>query len=177
MNLTEAARGLHKNERALAKHLEESAREEKRLRSEIGLCQSILMKNASGIDHEKVDLAKTVVFASDYGKGGKNRDSCIADAIRQLATGEPIRPTYGDLFVVFFGTKNYQGWIDQRSDCKYGYGPGHGSTVFRVGLTDEARERGYGDFTPEEIEAAIYYLNNLARVQEIEELACKEAGA
>lgn len=174
MNLTEAARQLHETRAALARHEAESKSRTTELKTEIARCNDLLMKSQAGIDFEKVALAKTIVYATIYANGGKERASCVQDAIQQLATGTPIRPKYGDLFNVSFSTKNYAHWIGQRSDCTYGMSPRHGSICFEVGLTEEARKRGYDDFTADEIEAAIYYLNNLERIQDVEKKA-KEA--
>jgi hypothetical protein len=33
----------------------------------------------------------------------------------------------------FIGMKNYAGFGDQECDCSYGYGPKHGSIVFKIG--------------------------------------------
>jgi len=41
-------------------------------------------------------------------------------------------------------------------------GPRHGSIIFEIGLTKEARQR---DLSAEETDAAIYYLVNLERIQ------------
>ena len=97
--------------------------------------------------------------------------SARADAIKQLASGKPVREHYGDLWRVFFGTKNYDQWSGQRCDCEYGCGPRHGSICFRIGLTDAARKRRQADLSADEVEAAIYYLVNLERVQEAERVA------
>lgn len=35
----------------------------------------------------------------------------------------------------YYGIKNYAGFGDQRSDHPYGYGPSHGSIVFRISRT------------------------------------------
>ena len=58
-----------------------------------------------------------------------------------------------------------------------GMGPSHGSIIFAVGLTNAARKRPYADLAPAEIEAAIYYLTNLARVQAAEADAKAKAAA
>jgi len=45
----------------------------------------------------------------------------------------------------YLGMKNYAAFGDQRTDCEYGYGPTHGSIVFRVGRTDDDKETTLGD--------------------------------
>ena len=167
MDLTTAVREMHDLKSALAAHLEASKAEEARLRGEIRHRAEILDMSASGIDLEKVALAKTIVYVrGTYARGGDERASVIADAVKQLATGAPIRAVYGDLWRVAFGTKSYDRWHGQRTDCEYGLGPRHGSIIFQVGLVEGVRNnRTHSDLTPEEIEAAIYYLTNLERVQ------------
>lgn len=173
MELTTAARELHQLRADLAAHISAAEAEEKRLRAEIGKRETVLKMSAAEIDETKVALARTVIYATDYEQGGNDRAGCVHDAIRQLATGEPVRTRtyYGDLWRVYFGTKNYDRWRGQREDHEYGYGPKHGSTCFRIGVTDEARQRGQADLTPEEIEAAIYFLVNLERIQRAEKSA------
>lgn len=34
----------------------------------------------------------------------------------------------------YFGVKEYSGFSDQECDCRYGYGPSHGSIWFSIGL-------------------------------------------
>jgi hypothetical protein len=175
---TAATRELHDLRSALSSHLKEAAETETRLRSEIRAREAVLAMSASGIDHEKVALGRRVVsIYGTYAHGGQDRAGVIADAIKQLATGEPIRPEYGDLWRVTFGTKNYDGWRGQRSDHQYGYGPRHGSVCFSVGLTPEVRKGTPADLTPEQIEAAIYLLTNLERVQAAEAEAAGKARA
>lgn len=166
MTLTEAARKMHELRAELAAH--ESAAKDKteELKREIRANALILENATEGLDAEKIATAQNVlrVYGS-YERGGADRGSVIADAIKQIATGEPVRQTYGDLWRVAFGTKNYAGWQGQRSDHEYGYGPRHGSTVFSVGFTDAVRKRDPQALTPEEVEAAIYYLTNIERIQ------------
>lgn len=179
MNLTEAAREMHSLRKQLAEHLEASKLQEVKLRAHICHCTDILATSANGLDPEKIALARTVVFASgSYVKGGDDRASVISDAIKQLSTGEPVRPTYNDLWTSYFGTKSYDRWHGQRSDHPYGMGPGHGSTIFRVGIVEDVRKtRKQSDLTPDEVEAAIYYLVNLERVQAAEQTSREQAAA
>ena len=172
--LTDAAREKHELLADLKRHTEAAAAEEKRIRDEIRKREAVLNMNADGIDHEKVALAKTVIYATNYEQGGDARASCVADAIKQLSTGRSIRPhypPYGDLWHVYFGTKNYDRWRDQRSDHEYGRGPKHGSMCFEIGVTQDARKRGQANLSSAEIEAAIYYLVSLERIQKAEKKA------
>lgn len=169
-SLTETVQEIYRLKIALAAHQSDAKAEENRIRADIRERYLILEASKDGIDLAKVALAKTVVFTrGTYANGGDDRASVVEDAIAQLATGEPIRPGYGDLWRVAFGTKTYSGWYGQRSDHEYGFGPRHGFIIFQVGLVDEVRKnRAHTDLTPDEIEAAVYYLTNLERVQAVE---------
>jgi hypothetical protein len=56
------------------------------------------------------------------------RANALADAIAAIQR-DPINA----LMVEYIGIKNYSGFGDQREDHKYGYGPKHGTIVFRIG--------------------------------------------
>jgi len=170
MELTTAAREMHELSAKLAAHIDGAKREEASLREEIRKRREILEMSASGIDLEKIALARTILFVrGTYAKGGDDRASVKADAIRQLATGEPVRQVYGDLWRVAFGTKSYDRWHGQRCDCEYWCGPRHGSLIFQIGILDSVREsRAQGDLTADEIEAAIYFITNIERIQAAE---------
>lgn len=56
------------------------------------------------------------------------RRAVIEDAIAAIQA-DPVTA----LTLEFMGVKDYAGFVDQRCDCKYGYGPRHGCIVFRVG--------------------------------------------
>lgn len=179
MELATAAREMHSLQKDLAEHLDAAKRRETELRESIRQRANVLSSSAEGIELAKVELAKTIIYANgSYSRAGEDRASVIADAIRQLSTGTPVRAVYGDLWHRYFGTKNYDRWSGQRSDHPYFMGPGHGSIVFEVGLTEDVRKnRTHADLTPEEIEAAIYYLLNLERVQAAEKSAREQAAA
>lgn len=175
-SLTQTASEMHSLSAELKAHQEAAATEEKRLRSEITKRQTVLSLASEGIDYQKVAFAKTIIgVMGEYERGGKERASVLSDAIRQLSTGDPIRLHYGDLWCVQFGTKNYDQWSGQRCDCEYGMGPMHGSLVFGVGLLPDIRKRDPKALTPEETEAAIYYLVNLERIQAAEKSAREAA--
>jgi len=166
--LTQTYRELSELRVALQAHEENSAKELARLKREIAIRQTAINQSEAGLDIDKIALARTVLRVTDYSKGGAEKASARADAIRQLATGEPIRQFYGDLWHVAFATKNYDRWSGQRCDMEYGYGPRHGSICFSIGLLPEVRKRDPKILTPAETEAAIYYLTHLERIQEAE---------
>lgn len=179
MELTAAAQEMYQLRKDLERHIASAKAREDELRGKIKQRANVLASAEQGLDLEKVRLGKTVVYVhGSYDHAGEDRASVIHDAIRQLATGEPIRQFYGDLWSHYFGTKNYDRWSGQRSDHQYGYGPGHGSICFRVGIIEDVRKaRTQADLTAEEIEAAIYYLTNIKRVQDAEAAAAKQAAA
>lgn len=112
----------------------------------------------AGTDPDTRELAETVVHVR--GPNNYEREDgpqALQDAIRDLLNGAP------GLRERFFGTKHYGGLPGQRCDCQYGFGPKHGSIVFAIELTLEARQRlkHGGELTPEETEAAIQFLTNL----------------
>lgn len=84
--------------------------------------------------------------------GGQYFDSsCVTDAIKDLAENSQ------KMNAMYFGSKNYSGWTNQRSDHTYNYGPNHGTIVCSIGLEREYRN-GLSD---EQREDCIYYLNLL----------------
>jgi len=163
--LTEAARSLNEAKAALVEHEKAAAARTAELKQVITDSDAVLRLSADGIDLGKVALAETVVYVSgEYEKAGTDRASCIAAAIKQLATGKADSP-YSDLWCQYLGTKSYDRWNGQRCDCEYGMGPRHGSIIFAIGLTRETLKRDRTDLSPDEIEAAIYYLTNITRIQ------------
>jgi len=130
------------------------------LMADLQATRTLISQSASGLDVEKIALAETVLYTTAYSKGGEDRASARQDAIDQLALHGG-----GQLWDEFYGTKAYAHWYGQRSDHRYGLGPKHGSVVFQIGLTQAARQRVPQELTAQEIEAAVYYLTNLERIQ------------
>lgn len=161
-SLAESVRELARLRADLAEHERLSAATKDSLIRQINGLLTTLNQTEAGLDTSRILLAEHVVFATDYSKGGDERGSARQDAIKYIATGTPLRGGYGDLRREYFGTKSYDRWHGQRSDHSYGMGPTHGSMIFRIGLTPEARTR---DLTEEERDAAIYYLLNLEAIQ------------
>jgi hypothetical protein len=171
-SLTIAAREKFALEAALADHKRDTAKRTAELEREISARSLVLETAAAGLDYEKLALARTIInVRGSFEKAGTDRLSVVRDAVKQLATGEPIRQIYGDLWRCAFGTKDYDGWHGQRCDSDYGCGPRHGHVIFSVGLTADVRKKSHADLTSAEIEAAIYYLTNLERVQAAEKRA------
>ena len=173
MSLTETVRELTVIRSELAAHLETSAATTSRLKGDIARLETSLAYASDGLNEDKIALARAVInIRGRFVDGGEKRESVRRDAINQLAAGEPGAR---DLWQVYFGTKSYDRWHGQRTDCEYGMGPTHGSIIFAVEVTPEARKRGQADLTPEEVEAAIYYLVNLERVQAAEKVGAAAA--
>jgi hypothetical protein len=146
----------------LADHEAAAKKKTAELSAAIAERRTFIARTEAGLDLDKIAMAETVVFASDYSYGGDERDSARQDAIKWFAGTLDTRNGYADLRQVYFGTKNYDRWRGQRSDHSYGMGPRHGGTCFRIELMDAARKR---DLTDEEKEAAIYYLLHLEAIQ------------
>lgn len=131
------------------------------LKRQIADRQTLLNQTEAGLDRSAIELAETVLVVTDYSRGGDERNHARQKAIQWLSSQTPACG-YGSLRYEYFGTKNYDRWNGQAVSCQYGYGPSHGSVCFSIGLTKQARER---DLTPEEADAAIYYLLNIERIQ------------
>lgn len=129
------------------------------LRAELTDAENSIRLEADGIDQAKVMLAEHVLSVyGHYARSGEDRASVIEDAITDLlAGGVKLREQA-------FGTKDYAHWHGQRSDHSYGCGPRHGSLIFQVGFTRSHLENPR-PLTGDEIEAAVYYLRNLERIQ------------
>ena len=108
-----------------------------------------LLVNDYNID--KIEQAKDILLVEGIPYAGYNEASrAIEDAILDVAKGVVyMRSKY-------IGCKNYEGWTCQREDHPYGYGPRHGSTVFKLGLRDSTKI-----LSEEDIEACLYFLNSL----------------
>lgn len=161
--LTTAVLHLTALQAALTRHRSIAKEEDARLCREIADFQKSIALASGGLDPDQITLARTVVFVRGaYARGGEGRESVVRDAVKELACGPDL------LRRVQFGTKDYDCFSGQRTDCGYGYGPKHGHIVFAVGLTQDARER---ELTNAETEAAIYLLTRLEAVQNAEAVA------
>lgn len=77
--------------------------------------------------------------------------TCVEDAIKDIAEDT------NKMQQEYFGSKNYSGWTNQRSDHGYFYGPKHGTIVCSIGLEPDYRK----GLTEEQKENCLYYLNLL----------------
>lgn len=122
-------------------------------------CESVSLE-LNGLDSDRVERAMRVIsIQGSYAMGGADRESARAAAVKCLAQegGKALRSEY-------FGTKSYDRWVGQRSDHAYGMCPSHGYIIFAIGL--RVRDR---DLTPEEIDDALYYLENMKKIEEFKE--------
>jgi|SRR5882757_3928332 len=111
------------------------------------------------IDSAKILLAEHVINVGGlYEKAGDEKSAVREQAIKYLLDGGK------SLKSAYVGTKDYDRWHGQAIECEYGMGPRHGSVIFRIELVREQRQR-EGLLSAEEIDAAIYYLRNLERIQ------------
>jgi len=62
----------------------------------------------------------------------------------------------------YFGVKSYSGWNSQGEDHKYNCGPRHGHIWFSIGLQREYRRI---ELTEKQLDAMIYYLENLLEIE------------
>lgn len=143
----------------LSGHEKSAAIEKAGLEANIQKCRTKIAQEAVGLNLEAIELAEKFLIVSKYSSGGDERNSARQDAIKWFATGQA---GYRGLKYEYFGTKSYARWYGQRCDCEYGYGPRHGSIIFKIGLREDARSR---DLTDAEKDAAIYYLMNIEKIQ------------
>lgn len=138
------------------------------LKREIYEAQRVITIDGAGLDLNKIELARTILIVrGEYAHAGNDRASVIADAVHEIATGE--KRAYQGLDQVNFGTKSYDRWHGQRCDCETGMGPCHGSIIFQIGLTKDAKARGgIAGLSENEREAAVYLLTRLEAVQKAE---------
>lgn len=114
---------------------------------------------STGIDGTKVLLAEHVInVRGTYAKAGSERVQALETAVQELLKGG------GRLFQQYFGTKDYDGWHGQFDYHPYGFGPRHGSIIFAIGLQQTVLQHNKV-LDEEQIEAAIYYLRNIERIQ------------
>lgn len=125
----------------------------------------------NGLDESLIELATHVIRVDGvYANQGGSKASQLETAIQWLIEGGMKMKRQ------YVGLKNYSGWVGQAVNCSYGMGPSHGSIVFSIGLTRSVREREQEPvLSEEEINAAVYYLRNIERIQSANELAARAA--
>lgn len=165
--LTESYVALHAAQQSLKSLDDEYNANRTAIRERIFKIRQSINESVSGLDSDQIALAETVLRVhGSYASAGEDRASALHDAIKELSLHGG-----GKLWEQHFSTKNYDRWHGQRSDHGYGYGPKHGSLIFSIGLLDETRNRDPQALTPEEVEAAVYYLTHLSRIQDAKQQA------
>jgi hypothetical protein len=110
--------------------------------------RDLLLEN---IDIDKVKTATALVYVSGLKwVGCGDTIDAIDDAIADAVIG------FAKLRKEFIGCKNYDRFTCQRSDHPYGYGPKHGSIVFRIELLDKLYS-----CSDEQLDCCIYFLQKL----------------
>ena len=134
------------------------------LQAQIAAAEAQIRLHTLSLDVEKIALAESVIYVrGSYAEAGTDRAGELEGAIADLVAGCP------NLRTEYFGTKDYDRWHGQASRHTYGYGPKHGSIIFAIGLTKAVRDcfkvAGYA-IKEESVDAAVYYLRNLEKIQQ-----------
>lgn len=130
----------------------------------IGALERRIAEINAGIDIGAAVLARQVLnVVGKFIPGEGEHNEVVHDAVAWFAAGHRAS-VFSDLGEgSYYGVKNYAHWRGQRSDHPLYSCPRHGSLVFRIGLRDHTKA-----VTPEQREACLYYLNNLAAIQATE---------
>lgn len=139
----------------------------KALRADLVTAENSVQLLGAGIDEAVIERAKQVIYVTGaYAFAGDDRAAQREAAIAAIVSGgEKLRHEY-------FGTKNYDRWHGQAANHSYGMGPRHGSISFAIGLTGEVRKRAAGEMlTEEDMDAAVYYLRNLEKIEAAKSVA------
>lgn len=130
--------------------------------------QEIIAQTQVGLDMPKINLAlETLECRGELREHGRSELLDNRVRVTEIAITEILKGG-GKLWLEYYGTKDYSGFLDQFFSCRYGLVPSHGYSTFSVGLSRTVRQRKYKALTQTEIEACVYYLTNLPRLQEIE---------
>lgn len=135
---------VQKKRQALSVELQELNDRQKMLEMEIA-------KIVHSPSPQVASMALTFLEVEGAPEPGPEFDGLVRDCVADLATG------CLKLAKEYFGLKNYEHWIGQRSDHSYGFGPAHGHVVFSIGL----RNRLCPPRTEGEINACIAYVRLL----------------
>lgn len=135
------------------------------INSEMILAQTEIERQLANLDSGLILHAEHIIYAGNFKKAGDDRFKCLEEAIQRILAGG------GAMFHEYSGTKSYDRWNGQHSNHSYGMGPRHGSIIFQIGFTRPVRSREEKKLTEEEINACVYYLRNLERIQEAAEKA------
>ena len=155
-NLFEIYKELEKVNTA-QKELQENYENELRtLKAQKKELETKLQYETDGIDSNRIDNAKRFIYIEglkhNYGHGETR--TCVDDLISDI-----VNDNY-KILKEYYGCKDYDRFICQRSDHKYGFGPKHGDIVFSIRATQDFRE---GKIVPNEKDKndILYMLENV----------------
>lgn len=127
-----------------------------KIKRDISLCKSSVDVNK--INHAMGLLYLQFPIQRNY-YGGPEKVLPIYSTLIDAAK-EDLSSGVNKLKTEYIGQKRYEEF-DQRTDCKYGYGPSHGSIYQRIGLRNPGK-----DLSDYDIECCLYLLENIASVVE-----------
>ena len=137
---------------AIARHAEHIKKIDKRLCDLAGLIESEKL----GFDSDRIERAKGLVRVGAVNT--RKRQECVDRFVKYLTEN----PKW--LESNYCGVKVYSGFGEQHEDHQLGYGPRHGSIVFRVDMIKPS-------FSESEREDVLWYLLNIEKIQEAEKVA------
>ena len=154
-NLFEIHKGLEKINTA-QKELQENYENKRRiLQAQKKELETRLQYEIDGINSNRIDNAKRFIYIEGLKNFGHGETRpCVNELISDI-----VNDNY-KILKEYYGCKNYDGFICQRSDHRYGYGPTHGYIVFSIRATQDFRE---GKTTPNEKDKndILYMLENV----------------
>lgn len=122
--------------------------------------------HVADLDPVKVALAESAFYFSGDPRDCEDGHDAIHDALNIIASQEdPLATEY-------IGLKHYDRWRGQRSDHTYGMGPRHGSIMCSIGRRNRVHKP-----TPEQREAALYFLHNWGKILDARKKAAQEAAS
>lgn len=151
----------YKRRHALLRELNEEASAYRALKekteAEVSKLDTIIKRTLMGLDTEKVALAETIIAVAPTVSNKSDYDSSEMRKVINSAIHDFLANDANELRRGYFGLKRYSHFGLQRSDHAYNMGPRHGNIVFSIGLNTEVLDK---QFTPEEVEAVLYYLTH-----------------
>lgn len=144
----------------LSQKTETFKKEQAKLKSEIQELLRLENVAQNGLDLDKVQIAEKLIRISGNPFGKTSDVTKFGGVVIAECAIVDIAEDCKKMRTQFFGNKKYESFY-QRCDCKYGYGPAHGSIVDRIGLIDTSHQ-----FTDDEKDACIYYIKNYNAVKE-----------
>lgn len=154
-NLLKIHKELEKIKTAQKKLQENYENELKVLRAQKKELETKLQYETDGIDSNRIDNAKRFIYIEGLKNFGYGETRpCINEFISDF-----VNDNY-KILKEYYGCKDYDGFICQRSDHSYGYGPAHGYIVFSIKATQDFRR---GEITPNEKDKndILYMLENV----------------